>query len=62
MSRCKLDIYLRGGHKIELSVTDWKLKKSALEGRLTELSWTMADAKKLPFIALEEVVAVVERP
>ena len=56
-----LEVYLRGGQTITLSVTDWKLKKSSLSNELTELSWTMANGDTLPFISLADVVAVISR-
>lgn len=56
-----LEVYLRGGQVLTLSVTDWKLKKSNLSNELTELTWTMANADKMPFVSLGDVVAVMER-
>ena len=56
----KIDIYLRSGQTITLSVRDWKVTKRG--GAIEKFEWTMADTKtRMPYLALDEVVAVIER-
>ena len=56
-----LEVYLRGGQVLTLTVTDWSLKKSLVDGAVTELSWTMANGDQMPFIKLSDISAVVRR-
>jgi len=54
-----LRVHLRGGQTIEMVVSDWGLRKNSVEGELTELRWTAVDGKRVPFIRLDAVDAVV---
>lgn len=54
-----LRVHLRGGQTIEMVVSDWGLRKNNLEGELSELRWTAVDGKRMPFVRLDAVDAVV---
>lgn len=54
-----LELYLNSGQIITLKVIDWKLTKRA--GVISEITMTTLDHVKVPYLSLENIVAVVER-
>lgn len=55
----KMRVILKSGAQFDADVTEFIVKRSTVDGGITELNWTHGGKNRLNYLRLDDVVAVL---